>query len=164
MEIWDISDKIMVTMTIKDKINNDIKTAMLAGEKDLVTTLRGLKSAILYAEVAKGTRDEGTPDNEVIAILQKEAKKRQESADLYKQGDNPEKARAEEQEKKIIEQYLPAQLSESEVKSLVDSEAEKMGEINMQQMGQLIGAVKKASNGNADGALIAKLVRERLNK
>lgn len=149
-------------MTIKDQINNDIKNAMLAGEKDRVTTLRGLKSAILYAEVAKGTRDEGSPDNEVIALLQKEAKKRQESADLYRQGDNLEKARAEELEKEIIEQYLPAQLSESEVSALIDKEAEKMGEVSMQQMGQLIGAVKKASDGNADGSLIAKLVRERL--
>lgn len=162
MKITRISDTLGKKMTIKDQINNDIKTAMLAGQKDHVTILRGLKSAILYAEVAKGVRDAGLPEAEIVSLLQKEAKKRQESADLYKQGGNIEKSQAEEAEKKVIEAYLPPQLSESEIQALVDQEAEKMGEISMQQMGQLIGAVKDASGGNADGALIAKLVRERL--
>jgi uncharacterized protein YqeY len=151
-------------MTIKEQISNDIKTAMLAGEKERVTTLRGIKSAILYAEVAKGARDTGLPEDEVVALLQKESKKRQESADLYRQGGNFERAEAEELERKVIEMYLPAQLTESEIRILVDAEAGKMGDITIQQMGQLIGAVKKASGGNADGALIAKLVREKLNK
>lgn len=75
---------------LKQKIEQDIKTAMLAGDKTLVMTLRGLKSAILYIEVAQGIRDTGLPDAEVIDLLAKEAKKRQESADLYKQGGNQE--------------------------------------------------------------------------
>ncbi len=151
-------------MTIKDQINSDIKTAMLAGDKELVTTLRGLKSAILYAEVAKGARDEGLPEGEVITLLQKESKKRSESALLYEQGGNQKKALAEQTEKKIIDAYLPAQLSEQEVGALVVTEAHKMGEVTIQQMGQLIGAVKKASNGNADGTMTARLVREYLSK
>ena len=71
-------------MTIKEQISNDIKTAMLAGEKERVTTLRGIKSAILYAEVAKGARDTGLPEDEVVALLQKESKKRQD-IDITKQ-------------------------------------------------------------------------------
>ena len=63
-------------MTIKEQLEIDIKTAMLAGEKTLVTTLRGLKSAILYAEVAAGSRDEGLSDDVVVGLLQKESKKR----------------------------------------------------------------------------------------
>lgn len=151
-------------MTIKDQIDNDIKTAMLAGEKAQVTILRGLKSAILYAEVAKGARDTGLDESEVITLLQKEAKKRQESAELFRQGGNLDKANDEELEKKVIETYLPAQLSESEIKALVDQEAMKIDNLTVQQMGQLIGAVKKASGGNADGALVAKLVREKLSQ
>ncbi len=149
-------------MTIKEQLEKDIKTAMLAGEKTLVTTLRGLKSVILYAEVASGDREAGLPEEQVISLLQKEAKKRQESADLYRTGNNIEKAEHEEAEKKVIDQYLPQQLSEEDVRSLVEEEATKMGTPTLQQMGQLIGAVKQASGGAADGAVIARLVKERL--
>lgn len=151
-------------MTIKEQIDQDIKQAMLAGEKTLVTTLRGLKSSILYAEVATGSRDEGLPEEQVITLLQKEAKKRQESADLYKQGGNEEKAAQETAEKEVIAKYLPKALSEEETKALIESEAAKLGEVSMQQMGQLIAAVKKASGGTADGALTARLVREYLSQ
>lgn len=149
-------------MTIKEQLEKDIKTAMLAGEKTLVTTLRGLKSVILYAEVASGDREAGLPEEQVISLLQKEAKKRQESADLYRTGNNIEKAEHEEVEKRVIDQYLPQQLSEEDVRSLVEEEATKMGTPTLQQMGQLIGAVKQASGGAADGAVIARLVKERL--
>jgi hypothetical protein len=151
-------------MSIKDQINEDLKTAMLAGEKELVTTLRGLKSAILYAEVADGVREGGLDEQAEIALLQKEAKKRQESAEMYAQGGNDEKAAAEEAEKLIIQKYLPQQLTEAEVQQLVEEEAAKMPGVSIQQMGQLIGAVKKASNGAADGALIARLTKEYLSK
>jgi uncharacterized protein YqeY len=151
-----------MNMTIKEQLEKDIKTAMLAGEKTLVTTLRGLKSVILYAEVASGDREAGLPEEQVISLLQKEAKKRQESADLYRTGNNIEKAEHEEAEKKVIDQYLPQQLSEEDVRSLVEEEATKMGTPTLQQMGQLIGAVKQASGGAADGAVIARLVKERL--
>lgn len=149
-------------MSIKEQIEIDLKTAMLAGEKDRVTTLRGLKSTILYAEVAAGKRDEGLDEQSVIGLMQKEAKKRQESADLYVQGGNQEKADSELTEKNIIEAYLPEQLSEAEIIQLIDEEMAKIGQPNPQQMGQIIGAVKAASKGNADGALIARLVRERI--
>src|SRR3954462_11571922 len=104
-------------MSLKQQIDRDIKTAMLAGQKTLVTTLRGLKSTILYAEVAKGSREEGLSDPEAIELLAKEAKKRQESADLYKQGGSPERAEAELTEKQVIEQYLPKQLTEDELQA-----------------------------------------------
>jgi hypothetical protein len=149
-------------MNIKEKIETDLKTAMLAGEKERVTTLRGLKSSILYAEVASGKREEGLDEQTVISLMQKEAKKRQESADLYNQGGNKEKAEAELAEKLIIEAYLPEQLSEEEVSKLIDEAIVKIGEPTPQQMGQIIGAVKASSKGNADGALIAKLVKERI--
>jgi uncharacterized protein YqeY len=149
-------------MTIKETIEADLKIAMLAGEKDRVTTLRGLKSSILYAEVAAGKREEGLEEQAVVSLMQKEAKKRQESADLYSQGGNAEKADSELAEKAIIEAYLPEQLSEKEVTKLVDEAIAKLGQPTPQQMGQVIGAVKAASKGNADGALIAKLVKERL--
>lgn len=135
---------------------------MLAGDKVLVTTLRGLKSAILYAEVAEGRRDEGIDEQKLISLLQKEAKKRQESADLYGQGGNTEKQEAELTEKKVIEKYLPAQLTEEEVVVLVDEAVAELGN-DKQKMGQIIGLVRQKSSGNADGGMIARFVKERLN-
>lgn len=149
-------------MSVKQTIDVDLKTAMLAGEKTLVTTLRGLKSAILYAEVSEGARDEGLPDDAVIAILQKEAKKRQESADLFGRGGNVEKQQAELEEKSVIEKYLPAQLSEDEIARMVDDVITSTGATGMQAMGQVIGTVKAKAGASADGSIIARIVRERL--
>jgi uncharacterized protein len=149
-------------MSIKQQIDQDLKAAMLGGDKTLTTTLRGLKSAILYVEVAKGNREQGLTDAEVIEVFTKEAKKRQESADLYKQGGNAEKAEAELTEKVVIENYLPAQLSDEELGKLVDDAIVELGVSGPQAMGQVIGKVKQASKGQADGGRIAALVKEKL--
>jgi uncharacterized protein YqeY len=149
-------------MSLKEQIDRDIKTAMLAGDKTLVTTLRGLKSSILYAEVAKGSRDVGLPDDEVVSLFQKEAKKRQESADLYKQGGNQDKQQAELEEKKVIERYLPAQMDEEQVRRLVDDAVSQMGDVSVKDMGKIIGAVKAKTGSAADGSVIARLVKEKL--
>ena len=105
---------------LEQRLEQDIKSALLAGNSARVTTLRGLKSAVLNVKVAEGKRDSGLSDDEVIAIFSKEAKKRQESAALYSQGGDETRASAELSEKAIIEEYLPAQLSEAEVAAIVD--------------------------------------------
>ncbi len=147
---------------IKQQIEDDLKVAMLAGDKTLVQTLRGLKSALLYVEVAEGKREQGLTDEEAITVLSKEAKKRTESAEMYGQGGDDSRKQAELLEKQVIERYLPKQLSESEIASIVAEEQEKLGVSGPQAMGQLIGAVKARTAGSADGATIARLVKERL--
>lgn len=147
---------------LKQRLEQDLKQALLAGDKDRALVLRSLKSAILYVEVAKGARDEGLPDEEIISVLAKEAKKRQESADLYNQGGNEEKAKAELAEKAIIEEYLPAAMSDEELILLVDNVIAELGASGPQAMGQVIGAVKQKAGSSADGARIAQLVKERL--
>ncbi|HWB39483.1 MAG TPA: GatB/YqeY domain-containing protein, partial [Candidatus Saccharimonadales bacterium] len=107
-------------------------------------------------------RDEGLKDDAVIAIFAKEAKKRQESADLYKQGGNNEKAEAELTEKALIETYLPAQLSEDEVAKLVDEAIAATGASGPAGMGQVIGQVKAKAGASADGAVIARIAKEKL--
>ncbi len=148
---------------MKQQIEVDLKTAMLAGDKVLVTTLRGLKSAILYVEVADGAREQGLSDDKVITVLQKEAKKRQESADLYAQGGNLEKHDAELTEKKVIEKYLPQQISEAEISGIVDEVITATSASGMQAMGQVIGAVKQKTGASADGSIIARIVKEKLS-
>ncbi len=150
-------------MSLKDTLNQDLKQAMLAGDKTLVETLRGLKSAILNQEVAKNKRDSGLEDSEVVDVLSKEAKQRQESADLYAQGGNAEKQQAELTEKTVIEKYLPAQLSEAQIGQIIDQKMTELGASGLQAMGQVIGAVKQQTAGQADGAIIARLVKERLS-
>ena len=147
---------------LKSRIDQDLKKALLAGDKVLATTLRGLKSAILYVEVDKGLRDEGLSDDEIVVLLAKEAKKRQESADLYRQGGNEDKAAAELTEKKVIESYLPSQLSDAELIKLVEEIIVDLGASGPESMGHVIGAVKQKAAGQADGARIAALVKERL--
>lgn len=149
---------------LKTQIDQDLKVALLAGDKTLATILRGLKSAILYVEVAKGAREQGLSDDEIIAILTKESKKRQESADLYTQGGNAERAAAELAEKKVIAKYLPAQLSEDEVRELVESTVMELNATSPQAMGQVIGAIKAKAGPTADGGLIARLVKERFSQ
>lgn len=150
-------------MSIKAQIEQNLKQAMLAGDKTLVTTLRGLKSAILNVEVAKGARETGLPDSEIIDILSKEAKKRQESVEMYVQGGSPERAEAEAAEKQVIEKYLPTQLSEVEISQVVANVITEQNATGMQAMGLVIGKVKERTKGSADGAVIAKIVKEKLS-
>ena len=150
-------------MSLKERIEADLKSAMLAGDKDKTTTLRGLKSSILNSEIESNKRESGLSDEEVIAVLQKEAKKRQESADLYTQGGNSDKAAAELAEKEIIQEYLPEQMSEDEIAATVDKVVGEMGATNMQAMGQVIGKTKAELGSKADGAVIARIVKERLS-
>lgn len=147
---------------LEDRLEQDLKTALLAGESQKVTTLRGLKSALLNVKVAEGKRDEGLTDDEVIAVFAKEAKKRQESADLYKQGGRQEKADDELTEKAIIETYLPEQLSEDEIAALVDEVIAQTGAQGPQAMGQVIGQVRQKVGAGADGAVIARIAKEKL--
>ncbi|HMH30920.1 MAG TPA: GatB/YqeY domain-containing protein [Methylomirabilota bacterium] len=147
---------------LEQQLEDDIKAAMLARDSQKVTILRGLKSALLNVKVATGKRDSGLTDDEVLPVLAKEAKKRQESADLYVQGGSQDKADAELAEKAIIETYLPAKLSEEEIIKLIDGVIADTGAAGPQAMGQVIGQVKAKAGPTADGGLIAKLVKEKL--
>jgi len=150
-------------MTIKLQIEVDLKTAMLGGDKVLTTTLRGLKSAILNVEIAENKRGEGLSEDAVIGLLGKEAKKRQESADLFTQGGNVQKAAAETLEKQVIEKYLPAQMDDLALKNLVEASITESGATTMQDMGKVIGIVKSKAGALADGGRIAQMVKERLS-
>jgi uncharacterized protein YqeY len=149
---------------LRQQLDDDVKAALLGGDSLRVETLRGLKSVILYADVAAKKRDDGgISDDEILGLFAKEVKKRQESADLYVQGGSQERADKELTEKTIIESYLPAQLSEAELGAIIDSVIAEQGAEGMQAMGRVIGAVKAKAGNTADGSMIAKLVKERLN-
>ncbi len=146
---------------LRQQIEQDLKTALLAGEKETVTTLRGLKGAILNAEIASGKKDSGLAENELIELLAKEAKKRQESADLYVSGGEQARADKELEEKALIEKYLPEQISNEQLVKLIDEAIDQVGR-DPAKMGQIIGLVKQKAGAGADGATIAGLVKEKL--
>jgi uncharacterized protein YqeY len=149
---------------LQDQLDTDLKAALKAGDQLRLSVLRSLKSALTYAKVdnrAKGGSDKLT-DDQVLAIFAKEAKKRQESADVYSQNGVLEKAATELKEKEVIEGYLPAQFSEDELNGLIDKTIDNVGATDMKQMGQVIAAVKEEAGVRADGAKIAQLVKAKL--
>jgi uncharacterized protein YqeY len=147
---------------LEERLEQDIKTALLARDTHTLTTLRGLKATLLNIKVASGKRGTGLDDDEVIEALSKEAKKRQESADLYKQGGNSLRASLELKEKKIIQAYLPEQISENELTGIIEQVIKQSGATGMSMMGQVIGLTKAKVGAQADGSLIAKIVKEKL--
>ncbi len=147
---------------LEQKLEQDIKTALLAGDSTKATTLRGLKATLLNVKVAEGKRDSGLKDEEVQAVFAKQAKQRQESADMYIQGGNQTKADEELVEKAIIEEYLPKQLSEEEISKMIDEAIVSTGAAGPAGMGQVIGQVKSKAGASADGAVIARLAKEKL--
>ena len=151
-------------MALEQQIDQDLKAALLGGDKLKVETLRGLKSVMLYAKVAAGSRDQAMTDETVIQLLAKEVKKRQESIELYERGGNPTMADKERAEKEIIEAYLPEQLSEEKLGELIESTVAELGANDMSVMGKVIAGVKEKAGGAADGAVIARLVKERLSR
>lgn len=150
-------------MALKQRIENDIKAALLGGDRFAVETLRGLKAAILNVEVAENKRDTGLDDAVIEQIVAKEVKKRHESATLYADNGRPESAESERKEAEILSVYLPVQLDEDELKQVIASKVNELGASGMQGMGQVIGAVKAQVGNTADGATVARLVKEALN-
>ncbi len=147
---------------LEKQIEQDIKTALLGGDSQRVSVLRGLKASLLNLKVATGKRDSGLSEDEVVSVLAKQSKQRQESADLYAQGGDKSRHDQEIAEKVIIDAYLPEQLSEAEISSLIDKVIEETGAIGLNSIGQVIGKVKQTAGASAEGALIARLVKEKL--
>lgn len=152
----------MADSTLEQRLEQDIKAALLSGDKTRATTLRGLKAVLLNVKVATGKRDSGLSDDEVLQVFGKESKKRQESADLYKQGGSQERAEAELAEKAVIDAYLPAQLSEAELIVMIDEAIKQTGASGPAGMGQVMGQVKAKAGATADGAVIARIAKEKL--
>lgn len=148
---------------LKARIADEMKAALLGRHRFRGDVLRNLKAAILNEEVALGKRDEGLSDSEVETVVAREVKKRKESAELYRANDRVELAEPEEKEAAILQEFLPKQLSEDEIRAMVEAAVADLG-ATMQQMGQVIGAVKAKAGNAADGALIAKITKETLVK
>lgn len=151
-------------MALKQRINDDLKAALLSGDRFGAEVLRGLKAVILNEEVASGKREDGLDDADIEKAIAREVKKRFESAELYDQNDRLESAETERKEAEVLQKYLPKQLEESEVAEIVEKTIDEIGATGMQSMGMVIGAVKQKVGNTADGATVARIVKEQLQK
>lgn len=148
---------------IELKIEEDLKKAMLAKDSSLVNALRNIKVAILNEKIKNGSRGQSLSDEDVIILLNKEVKKRQESAELYLQGGSKSRSDAELYEKEIIEGYLPPKISEEELDELIIQEIKTLGD-DKKNFGTIIKNIKLKTSGRADGSIIAQKVQQKLNR
>ena len=148
-------------MSLKSKIEQEIKQAMLQKQKDRLRALRAIKSAILLAETEKGAGGDLSEDVE-LKLLQKAAKQRKDSLDVYHQQGREDLAEVEQQELSVIEEFLPKQMSEEEVEAAVKETIAQVGAAGPGDMGKVMGAATKKLAGKADGKLISSIARKLL--
>ena len=149
-------------MTLFEQVSEDIKKAMLAKDKVALDALRGIKKEFLEAKTAKGGDGE-LHDDRALQILQKLVKQRKESAEMYKAANRPELAEEEMAQCRIIEQYLPAMMSEEELAEALKAIIAQVGASGPQDMGKVMGVATKQLAGKAEGKAINLKVRELLN-
>lgn len=145
---------------MKDMINADLKSAMLARDTFTVNTIKSLKAAILNEEVAKNKRDEGLNDIEIETVVAREVKKRKEAAELL----DAERAESELKEAEILSKYLPEMVGEDELRAFVISEISQLEDRSMRYMGAIMGKAKAKFGNSADGAKLSSIVKEELSK
>jgi len=148
-------------MNLKNQIDADIKKAMLAKQKDELTALRAIKSAILLAETASGAKKELT-EEDGLKLLTKAVKQRKDSAELFQKEGRTDLADKEKLEYEIISRYLPEQLTEEELKAVIEKIVTDTGASGMQDMGKVMGMATKALAGKAEGKAISIMVKSLL--
>jgi len=146
-------------MTLEEKINTDLKTAMLAKDEATVRSLRAVKSAIL---LAKTSGSDNISAEDEIKMLQKLVKQRKESVDIYIQQNRADLAKTEQEEIAVIEKYLPKQMSEEEIRVELKKIIEQVGAKSAAEMGKVMGAASKHFAGKADNRIVSQLVKQLL--
>ncbi|WP_407425601.1 GatB/YqeY domain-containing protein [Arcticibacter sp.] len=147
---------------LQENIDKEIKTAMLAKDNVRLRGLRAIKAAILLAKTEKGGSDTLTEDAE-IKVLQRLAKQRKESAEIYKTQNREDLYQIEAEELEVIEGFLPKQLSREEVIVVVQDVISRTGATSVKDMGKVMGAANKELSGKADGKTISEVVKELLS-
>lgn len=146
-------------MSLKEQLTVDMKEAMKAKQSERLGTIRQLRSAIKNKEIELG-RELG--DEDVISVISTQVKQRREAAQMYHDNERPELAEKEEAELAVLQGYLPAQLSEDEVREIVAAVIAEVGAESARDMGKVMPVVMAKTKGSADGKLVNQLVREML--
>jgi uncharacterized protein len=147
----------------KQQLQDELKKSMLARDEVRTSVLRMLISAIGYFEIQKGGAGYSATDEDIISVVQKEAKKIKDSIEQFTTAGRDELAEKEKKELAILEVYLPEQLGEDEIRKLVKDAIEKTGATTQAEMGKVMGVLIPLTKGKADGGLVSKIVKENLN-
>lgn len=150
-------------MNLRETIQNDTTEAMKAKDELKVSTLRMLSAAIKNYEIEKGGAGYVATDEDVVSMVQKQAKQRQDSIEAFKNADRGEMAEKEARELEILQGYLPAQMGEAEVKEIVAKKVDEVGATSIADIGKVMGALSAELKGKADMNLVSKLAREKLS-
>ena len=146
---------------IHEQIKNQIKEAMKAKDEVRLSVLRGLSAAFMNETMTLGNKPDALlSDEQALAVIKRAAKQRKDSIDQFRAGDREDLAIKEEAELKIIEEFLPAQMSREEIKKIAEAKKAELGVTDSSKKGQLIGAIIKASNGQANGDDVKVVVDE----
>jgi len=148
-------------MTLKEQIQKDMIEAMKAKEEIRLGALRMVKAEIMKFEVS-GSEKKEIKDEEVIQLISKQIKQRDDAAQQYKAGNRPELAEKEEKEAEILKKYLPEQMSPEEVKKIIEDTIKELGATSKADMGKVMGAIMPKVKGKADGKLINQIVGQLL--
>lgn len=151
-------------MTLKEKITADLKDAMKAGDTLCRDTLRLMDSAIKNVEIEKQKRETGLTDEEVLEVLGRAVKQRQDSIRQFEAGGRPDLAEKEKVELEIIVPYLPAQLSQAEIETVVTEILAKSENPTLADLGKIMGQAMAQLKGKADGNLVREIVKRQLEK
>lgn len=151
-------------MNLAEKINDDLKQAMLAKDKRKLEALRAIKSALLMIKTGKDAGVAEIPKNVELQMLQKLVKQRKETAEVYKQQNRPELAEEELYQADIIEAYLPKQMDLEEVRIIVQQIADEVGATSIKDMGKVMGEATKKLAGKADNKTVSEIAREILQR
>ena len=143
-------------MGLKERLKNDLTEAIRSSDKVVSGTIRMVLTAITNEEVS-GKEARTLSEDEIIAVLSREAKKRREAAEEFAKGNRPEKAAEEKAEGEVIAKYLPAQLSEDDVKKLISAAIASTGAAGPADMGKVMGAIKPQIAGKADGSMVSSI-------
>jgi uncharacterized protein YqeY len=148
-------------MGLKETLHDDLTAAIRSSDKLVSGTIRMVLTAITNEEVA-GKEARVLSDDEIVTVLSREAKKRREAAEEFAKAGRAEKAAEETAEGQVIARYLPAQLSEDEIKKIIAEAVAKTGAAGPADMGKVMGAIKPLIAGKADGSLVSSLVKSTL--
>jgi uncharacterized protein YqeY len=149
-------------MALKEKLQNDLTEAMRARDEVRSSTIRMVLTAIKNEEVS-GKEARELSDSEVITVLSREAKKRREAAEAFEQAGAKDRADMEKAEGVVIAEYLPVQLSESEIKEMINAAIAETGATGPQQMGLVMKSIQPKIAGRADGGVVSSLVKAALS-
>ena len=153
-------------MTLREKINEQFNTALKSKNKNLVSTFRLILAAIKERDIANRTSEkkEAVKDVEIIKVLRKMKKQRQDSAELYKRGERQELLEVEEAEIKIIDSFLPKQLNEDETKKICKEVIESLGASSIKDMGKIMGQIKQKYSDSIDFAKVNTIIKGLLSQ